>query len=252
MARKARERAQSGIYYVQVCSDNRLIFIEEDDYRYFLTLMKRAAEDDFAEVCAYSLFSEKLHFVVKEGLSGISEFMRRVLPKYTVRYNLKYSREGSLFADRFKSKPLESEEDVLDAVRYVHRLLLLNGEADGLKYPYSSYTDYVKGADALRGGTVMLLCGDSNLQFRLEMDKESGFAPDKKKLTDADVAALLKSRLEGMSAEDVENMSHEKHAEIVRYLHGCGVSIRRLAALLKVSKSSVERCLKETPVPEDC
>ena len=39
-------------------------------------------------------------------------------------------------------------------------------------------------------------------------------------------------------------MSEEKHAELVRYLHEAGVSIRRLASLLGVGKSEIERCLK--------
>lgn len=244
MARKARERAQSGIYYVEVKSNDRLIFIEEDDYRYFLTLLSKAADDDFAELCAYCLFEEQLFFVIKEGLSGISEFMRRILPKYTVRYNVKYFREGKLFGGRFKSKPLETEDELLDAVRYVHRLPLTVKPKQGMKYAWSSYNDYCKGDQAYRGGTLMLLLGQSNLQFRLEMDKPSEFMPTVKKLTDSEVAALLKQKLAGMSKEDVENMSRAAQAEVVRFLHNSGVSIRRLSLLLGVSKSAVERCLK--------
>lgn len=244
MARKARERAQSGLYFVEVVSNDRLVFIEEDDYRYFLTLLRKAAEEDFAELCAYCLFEEQLFFVIKEGLSGISEFMRRVLPKYTTRYNVKYSREGKLFGGRFKSRPLETQDEFLDAVRYVHRLPLQRRRPDGLKYIWSSYNGYVKGESEYRGGALMLLLGESNLQFRLEMDKESDFLRDEKKLTDAEVAALLKEKLSGMTSEEVENMSREQHAELVRFLHASGVSIRRLAKLLHVSKSAVERCLK--------
>ena len=117
MARKARERAESGIYYVEISGNNKLIFVEDDDCRRFLEILKASAEEDFAEICAYVLLSEKICLVVKEGLGGISDLMRDVLPKYTARYNRKYSRSGKLFYDRFKSRPLETAEEALDVVR---------------------------------------------------------------------------------------------------------------------------------------
>lgn len=244
MARKARERAMSGIYYAEAVGNNKLIFIEADDYRYFLSLARQAAEEDFSEICAYALFPEHVHFVLKEGLNGISEFMRKILPKYTAHYNGKYGRDGKLFYDRFKSQPLESEEETLNAVRYIHRLPLSDGASGGLKYEWSSYSAYDRSESSVRGGTVMMICGDSPQRFRLEMDAEATPMSPPTKPTDEQVAQMLRNRLAGMSAEEVENMSEEKHAELVRYLHDAGVSIRRLALLLGVGKSEIERCLK--------
>ena len=90
----------------------------------------------------------------------------------------------------------------------------------------------------------MMICGDSPQRFRLEMDAEATPMSPPTKPTDEQVAQMLRNRLAGMSAEEVENMSEEKHAELVRYLHEAGVSIRRLASLLGVGKSEIERCLK--------
>lgn len=244
MARKARQRAESGMYYVEVVSNNKLIFIENDDYRKFLELFKRAAEDDFAELLAYSLFPERIHLVVKEGLFGISELMRKVLPKYTSLYNAKYSRSGKLFYDRFKSKPLESEDEVLDAVRYVHRAPTEYKPSDGLGYEFSSYNFYAKGSESARGGTVMLLCEDSPLRFKEEMQKPSGFMKAEKAPTDEEIRQLLRERLKGVPAEELENLDEDDEAALVSFLHSRGVSIRRLAALFDVGKSEIERCLK--------
>ena len=243
MARKARVRAESGIYYVEILGNNKLIFVEDDDCRRFVEMLGAAAEEDYAEICAYVLLSEKICLVVKEGLSGISDLMRTVLPKYTARYNRKYQRSGKLFYDRFKSRPLETAEEALDALRYVHRLPLENGASD-MRYPFSSYGAYDKGAAQLKGGTVIMLCGDSAARFRLEMERESGFIKAKQTLTDAEIAEMLKERLAGLTAYEVENLTPERQADAVRYLHERGVSIRRLAALLGVNKSAVERTLK--------
>lgn len=244
MARKARQRAESGMYYIEVVSDNKLIFIENDDYRKFLELLKKEAEDDFAEILAYSLFPEKIYLVVKEGLFGISELMRKVLPKYTVGYNIKYARSGKLFYDRFKSRPLESEESVLDAVRYVHRAPLENREKDGLQYEFSSYNFYAKGSESARGGTVMMLCEDSPHIFKTLMSQECRFASEAKKLTDEQIKELLRERLKGLSQEDLENLDEDDETALVTFLHGRGVSIRRIAMLFDVGKSEIERRLK--------
>ncbi len=244
MARKARQRAESGMYYAEVVSDNKLIFIENDDYRKFLGLLKAAAEEDFAEVLAYALFPEKIHLVIKEGLFGISELMRKVLPKYTNGYNIKYARSGKLFYDRFKSKPLESEEAVLDAVRYVHRTPLANNIKDGLEYEFSSYNSYAKGTESTRGGTVMMLCEDSPHTFKTLMSQKSDFIKTPERLTDEQIKELLRERLKGLSQEDLENLDEEDETVLVTFLHERGVSIRRIALLFDVGKSEVERRLK--------
>lgn len=243
MARKARERAQSGIYYVEINGNNKLVFIEDDDCRFFLERLKAAASEDYAELCAYALLPEKISLVVKEGLGGISELVRKVLPGYTARYNRKYSRTGKLFYDRFKSLPLETAEETLDAVRYVHRLPI-GTSPEGVKYAYSSYNAYDKGAAELRGGTVMMLCEDSIASFRLEMERESEFLRPKSALTDADIAAALKERFAGRTAEEIENMDERELRGTIVFLHDMGVSIRRLAGLLGVSKSAVEKALR--------
>lgn len=246
MARKARERALSGVYYVEASGNNRVVFIEDDDYRRFIERMTLCAAEDFAEICAYALDSEKVCLVIKEGLGGISAFMHRLLPNYVSFYNAKYSRSGKLFCDRFKSEPLESDDRILDAVRYVHRLPIKWGKADGLKYVYSSYNSYDKCAESVRGGIVMLLCLDSPQTFRTEMEIPSKFGEEKTKPTDAQVRELLRNYLGDMTPRQAEQMSGERADETVRYLHDNGVSIRRLACLLSVSKSAVERSLKKT------
>lgn len=243
MARKARERAESGVYYAEINGNDKLVFVENDDYRYFLELVGKVAEDDFTEICAYSLFSEKIAFVIKEGLDGISEFVRKVLPKYTARYNRKYSREGKLFFDRFKSVPLESSEEILDAVRYVHRLPVAFNEKDGLKYAFSSYNDYASGNR--KDDTVMVLCGRSVQRFKTEMETEAEFLKREKRLSNAEISELVKEKLAGKTAEEIENMDEAELGRIIAWLYGLKVSIRRLALLLGVSKSAVEKSLRK-------
>ena len=46
MARKAREKSESGMYHVVLKGNDKLLFAEDDDYRYFLSLLSKTAERD--------------------------------------------------------------------------------------------------------------------------------------------------------------------------------------------------------------
>lgn len=75
-----------------------------------------------------------------ERLFDMSEFMRNVQMHFARWYNRRFQRKGRLWADRFKSALLASEQAVLDCMMYVE----LNPVRAGIverpeKYKYSSF-----------------------------------------------------------------------------------------------------------------
>ena len=245
MARKAREQSESGIYHVLLKGNDRLLFVEDEDYEYFLGLLEKTSERDYVEVYAYCLFSETAHLVIKEGLPALSNSLKSLISAYAVRCNEKYARSGKLFYDRFISEPVESDDEVLDAVRFTHRLPLNFGFT--LDYEYSSYNNYIS-KRGLRSDALMLLFDDSILRYREEHDipPERTYASGEKKvvLTDEQVVALLRRMTGSMTAAEAENLSLEVLGELVSNLRGEGASIRQLSRVLQVSKSTVERAIK--------
>ena len=72
------------------------------------------------EIYAYCFMSNHVHMVLKEKNFGdISLIMKRILTKYARWYNIKYGRSGALIANRYKSVPVEIDEEPLGDVHFL-------------------------------------------------------------------------------------------------------------------------------------
>ena len=233
------------MYHVVLKGNDKLLFVESEDYEYFLGLLRKTLERDYTDVYAYCLFPENAHLVIKEGLQDISNSLKALISAYAVRYNEKYSRTGKLFYDRYVSEPIESDDALLDAVRFLHRLPLEYGKT--LDYEYSSYNNYIS-KRGIRSDALMLLFDESILRYREEHETAPlrTFASGEKKavLTDEQVVILLRRMTGNMTAEEAENVSLEVLGKLVSNLRNEGASIRQLSRVLKVGKSTVERAIK--------
>lgn len=89
----------------------------------------------------------------------ISEFIRKLLTSYTLYFNKKYKRTGSLFEGKFKSVHVESDNQAKYLFSYIHlnpvKLVQKDWKSEGInnkemvleflvKYPWSSYSDFKK------------------------------------------------------------------------------------------------------------
>lgn len=245
MARKAREKSESGMYHAVLKGNDKLLFAEDDDYRRFLTLLEKTAEHDYVEVYAYCLFSETAHLVLKEGLRPLGESLKSLISAYAVQCNEKYGRSGKLFYDRYLSEPIETDEELLDAVRFTVRLPL--GQGGSLGYAYSSYNNYVQ-KKGLRSSALLLITDDSTVRFCEEMEKPPAraFATGERKrvLTDEQTAAHIKRMANFMSAKEAEHITLPVLGELLYNLQREGASIRQLSRVLQISKNQVEKALK--------
>ena len=100
-------------------------------------------------ILAFAIMPTHYHFVLRqEEDMGISMVMRGVQEGYAKYFNIKYKRFGSLYQALFKSIRIESEEQLLHIVRYVHLnpitgyILKKPEELSG--YPWVSYGLYEK------------------------------------------------------------------------------------------------------------
>lgn len=92
-------------------------------------IMKRMANGEkLVEILAYCLMLNHFHLILRQTVeSGIARFLSNFQNSSTRYFNTKHQRTGSLFLDQFKAVRIETDEQLLHVVRYVH----LN--------PYSSY-----------------------------------------------------------------------------------------------------------------
>lgn len=117
MAREARKISKSGCYYI-VLKGAELYRTNEDK-----TMFREILEKNFATgiVHGCEITKEEIHLVVKEGVRGISMTMKPVTTSYARYFNRTHNREGKLFAGRFKSEPLETEEEIEERLKDIKK-----------------------------------------------------------------------------------------------------------------------------------
>lgn len=130
------------------------LFLEEFDYWYFEGLLARRlalqpTQDpkgreyiwlrDKIDLNAYCLMPNHFHFLVyQRDERAITQLLQSICTAYTMYFNKKYKRRGTLFETRFKAVLIYQDEQLQHITRYIH----LNHK-DFRSWPYSSYRDYL-------------------------------------------------------------------------------------------------------------
>jgi REP element-mobilizing transposase RayT len=122
------------------------IFFSKINYEYFLHLVKKNAVAHSVHLVAYCLMPNHYHMVLQQKEHGsISKFIQSVMTSYVQAMNKKYKISGTLFQGKAKSKFIDSDEYVLQVIRYVH----LNPVNAGLvqkpeDWPFSDYSAWIE------------------------------------------------------------------------------------------------------------
>jgi len=69
---------------------------------------------------AYCLLSNHFHLLMRTDSISLSRVMHFVLAAYARHFNLKFSRQGHVFENRFKSFPCTDDRYFLACLRYIH------------------------------------------------------------------------------------------------------------------------------------
>jgi putative transposase len=123
------------------------------------------------EIVAYCLMPNHFHLLIREIKDGgISKFMQKLTTGYTMYFNKKNDRNGSLFQGRFKATHVDDDRYLRYLISYIHLnpIKLIEpkwkeaGIADKARaeryletYTYSSYLDYL---DKERLEGIILTC----------------------------------------------------------------------------------------------
>lgn len=159
--------------------EKRKIFLDQQDYSVFLSYLKTyltpknekelhdkisnpkipwAEKDKLLKILRLNNFSEEIsllayclmpnhfHFFIKQKSSNtIDKFMNSLCTRYTMYFNKKYKRVGSLYQGVYKAVLIKNESQFLHLSRYIHKQALSpQGQAlQRLEGQPSSYLEYV-------------------------------------------------------------------------------------------------------------
>ena len=155
--------------------DKRILFIDDYDSQRFLNLLYYcndtepllhgiASDSDYAmssrsnrlvDLYAYCLMPNHFHLLVRQrGDEGLRRFMQKLLTAYSMYFNEKYGRSGTLFEGPYKTALVDTDRYFKYVMTYIHlnpanlfSSLHNAGKIENIeKYPYSSYGSYVSGA----------------------------------------------------------------------------------------------------------
>lgn len=156
------------------------IFLDKEDYLRFIGLLYACNQKDnlkidnlnkgqtlydidrgepLVDIGAYCLMPNHFHLLITQSEDdGISNFIQKLGTSYSMYFNKKYKRTGSLFEGKFKSQHLNQDSYLKYIFSYIHlnpiKLLQKDWKQEGIKnkkeaidylntYFYSSYLDYI-------------------------------------------------------------------------------------------------------------
>lgn len=118
------------------------IFLENDNYQYFLNITKKHILP-VADIYCYCLLNNHFHFLVriKESTTKPSQAFSNLFNAYAKAFNKKYNKSGSLFQRPFKRIRITEKEYLRKLIIYIHRNPQNHGiTSDFETYQFSSYS----------------------------------------------------------------------------------------------------------------
>jgi REP element-mobilizing transposase RayT len=121
MARKPRVESKSGYYHwIQRGIHKKDIFHHDSDFQRFKAILYNYTAVYNIKIYHYCLMHNHIHILLKaESLKDLSDFSKMIARKYTYYYCHEKHWIGSLFQNRFKSRPIDTDEYLLECARYV-------------------------------------------------------------------------------------------------------------------------------------
>ncbi len=142
-----------------VCNCTNKIHISNFENTSIEGLFSANRDETLVDIGAYCLMPNHFHLLVKEKVeNGISLFMQKLCTGYTMYFNKKYHKTGSLLAGTFKAKHLNYDQYLKYQFAYIHlnpvsiidsgwkEKKLTNRVAAKTflkQFNYSSYKDYI-------------------------------------------------------------------------------------------------------------
>lgn len=141
------------LYLVFACNDTKPLLNSQFYYRGLTSIEIYPRErEHIVDVLCFCLMPNHFHLLLHERVeNGISRFMQKLSTGYTMYFNTRYKRSGSLFQGTFKACHIDQEAYLLHIATYIHinptgasaEKRSLRNWRDALQrvrhYPWSSY-----------------------------------------------------------------------------------------------------------------
>lgn len=257
MSRGPRLGSQTGIYHIMFRGVNHCHIFEEDaDYQKFICYLTKIKKEIDFEIYAYCLMSNHVHLLIKENnLYDITKIMQRLLTSYAMWFNKKYEREGSLFSNRYKSKPVEVDGYLLQLIRYIHQNPVKSGivSLDNMgDYSWSSYNDYIGERTFVDTEFISNMFKDINgndfknkfVDFHLILNENSFEIKSGKRNNEQEAYNIAKKIIKEVEPNQISLLGREKRNIYLKELKKAGLSTIEITRLTGISRHIIKNLTK--------
>lgn len=242
--RTARKRSESDVYHVVVRGVGKQILFEDDaDRRFFLDALAEQRAGHGVHLYAWCLMSNHVHLLLHAPLEDVSAMMHALETRYAGYFNDRHARTGTLFQGRFTSVPIESDEQLLQAVRYIHRNPV--GVGEPIDSPWSSFRDYVgkHGPIGVDTTLVMELLGSKPAFLRLHDSEDGSYARrlPRQRVTDAQALSIARDVLGKVGPHGLKAVDKASRDALLVRLKEAGLSARQISRITSIGENIVQR-----------
>ncbi len=194
-----------------------------------------------------------VHLIIKAELDQLSSAIKKINVKFAMRYNQNERTVGHVFQDRFKSQVIDSDEYLLQVIRYVHNNPIkakIAGKPED--YRWSSYGQYINGEtiekrqqfkfvlsffnNSIEGFKNFHAIEDSNEYLEIKEDLE--------KIREEKAQGIIAEccRKHGVLETDHLKVNKKVRNELIlKLIDRSGLSYRSIARLLEIPYSTVRK-----------
>lgn len=245
----------TGFYHVCARGTGKQLIFENDADRWeFLELMRECCCDARVTIVAWCLMGDHVDLVLLDYEDEMSAAMQRLLLTYARRFNKRTGRAGCLFRERFERCSLDTDWQVMEAIRSVHAGPQEAGIALIERYPWSSFAEYLRAYDndMTRGfsdpSCVLELFGSTEGFIAYSLSTSDGGEPAMPDMEETEwerhaFAEKLAKGL-GVPLRGVNAAPPAQRNIVILGLHDAGFTVRQIERYTGIGKSTVSRIVR--------
>ena len=248
-------RTVTGFYHVCARGTGKQLIFETDDDRWeFLELMRDCCREAGVTIVAWCLMDDHVDLVLLDYEDEMSAAMQRLLLTYARRFNKRTGRTGCLFRERFERRSLDTDWQVMEAIRSVHADPQEAGISLIERYPWSSFAAYLRAYDndMTRGfsdpSCVLELFGSAKdfIAYSLSTPDSGEPALCDMKETEWERHAFAEKLAKGLGVplHVVKAAPSAQRNVVILGLHDAGFTVRQIERYTGIGKSTVSRIVR--------
>jgi len=118
--RKPRKLKPNATYHITATINKEEKILKTDEIKdMFLQVTNEANTKYSFELTNFCIIDNRIEFILKPTKESLSKIMQWILGVFAMRYNHKYHIKGHVWYDRFKSRIIETVEEIEEAFKLV-------------------------------------------------------------------------------------------------------------------------------------